>query len=231
MIFSYFTQTPYIAVIGDLKQSRQITNRSDIQVRLKAALNQANHRYRDEIAAGFLITLGDEFQGLLFHGGHLMHILHEIQQSIYPVKLRFGLGIGPITTEIDTTMALGADGPGYYAARKAINTLKENEKKNQVAQSDIWIETDSLLSEQMRLLNATLALMYAIRETWSESQYKSIWAMFNAQETHKGQKEAAAMLGIAQPTLQRALTRGNYYTYKEAADTIEDILKGIRPSL
>ena len=27
-------------------------------------------------------------------------------------------------------MALGADGPGYYNARRAIELLKENEKKN-----------------------------------------------------------------------------------------------------
>lgn len=40
--------------------------------------------------------------------------------SLYPVELRFGIGIGEITTEINTEMALGADGPGYYKAREAI---------------------------------------------------------------------------------------------------------------
>ena len=42
------------------------------------------------------------------------------------MKLRFGIGVGEISTVINPEMALGADGPGYYNARKAIEDLKYN---------------------------------------------------------------------------------------------------------
>ena len=55
----------YIAIIGDIKNSRKIDNRKEVQTKLNGVLDEINQTYCEEIAAGFLITLGDEFQGLL----------------------------------------------------------------------------------------------------------------------------------------------------------------------
>lgn len=48
-----------------------------------------------------MITLGDEFQGLLNNPAYAIEIVKYIQRELYPVKLRFGIGIGEISTEIN----------------------------------------------------------------------------------------------------------------------------------
>ena len=61
------------------------------------------------------ITLGDDFQGLLHSGEHVMDIIQYIKREAYPIKIRFGIGIGAITTNINAMISIGADGSGYYA--------------------------------------------------------------------------------------------------------------------
>ena len=88
------------------------------------------------------MTLGDEFQGLLFNGRKVFDIIPKIKMDIYPVEIRYGIGVGQITTSINTDMALGADGPGFYNARKAIDFLKKmrgNTGRRQ--QIFIWYQT------------------------------------------------------------------------------------------
>ena len=104
---SFFLKNTHIAIIGDIKDSRKIANRSEVQSRLKMVLDGINHGYDDDIASKFIITLGDEFQGLLCEGSNTMKIISEIEMKMHPIRLRFGVGIGEITTEIDKEMALG----------------------------------------------------------------------------------------------------------------------------
>ncbi|MGB4438298.1 MAG: SatD family protein, partial [Sedimentibacter sp.] len=56
---------PYIAIIGDIVNSKKIDNRNDVQIKLKSLLKRIDEKYTDDIASDFMITLGDEFQGLL----------------------------------------------------------------------------------------------------------------------------------------------------------------------
>lgn len=48
---------------------------------------------------------------------------------MYPVRLRFGIGFGEISTNIFCEAAIGTDGPAYYEARKMIEKLHKQEKK------------------------------------------------------------------------------------------------------
>lgn len=55
----------YIAIIGDMIDSKDIPNRFEGQQQLKACLDKLNKKYQAVLASKFSITLGDEFQGLL----------------------------------------------------------------------------------------------------------------------------------------------------------------------
>ena len=55
----------YVAIIGDIIDSKKIKNRNEVQQKLKHVLSKINQSYDDIIAANFIISLGDEFQGLL----------------------------------------------------------------------------------------------------------------------------------------------------------------------
>ena len=141
-MFFFFNFDPYIAIIGDIKNSKELENRKSIQIKLNSVLNSINEKYKSEISANFMITLGDEFQGLLCSGAVVLDIIEEIQREMYPVEMRFGVGVGQISTEINAKMAIGADGPGYYKAREAIETLKQSEQKSKTQAAYIRIEIE-----------------------------------------------------------------------------------------
>lgn len=212
---------PYIAIIGDIKGSKAIERRKEVQEKLAVVLNEINEQYSEDIASGFMITLGDEFQGLLSNGTRIMQIISKIEGRMYPVKIRFGIGVGEITTEINPYMAIGADGPGYYRARAAIEYLKENEKKKQTSASDIRLEVEGENQESQALINVIFGLMTALKSTWTMRRREIIQDML---EHRDNQTDTAERLNIKQPTVNRVLVTGNYYAYKEAFDTVEKAL-------
>jgi len=224
MYFS-FPDHPYIAIIGDIQDSKKIENRDKIQKLLNGILTEINQKYLNNISSKFLITLGDEFQGLLCNGENVMQIISEIKNKMFPVKIRFGIGVGDITTNINSEMSIGADGPGYYNARNAIECIKNDKKKKQTNAANIRIELDVDNQAPATMLNTILSLMTAIENTWSIRQREIIGDML----MHNGnQMDTAKRLKIKQPTVQRTLAKGNYYPYKDALDTIEKILGEIR---
>ena len=224
-MFFFFFNNPYVAIIGDMKQSQKLRNRSEVQNKLKQVLEEINNKYISDISAKFIITLGDEFQGLLGNGVNTMNIVSEIERKMYPVKIRFGIGIGAITTNVNKEMALGADGPVYYKARDAIEYLKGNEKKKQAIAADIRFEVESDNQATTIMLNTIVALMTAIKESWSERQREIIWDMLDYQDS---QIDVAKRLKIRQPAVQKSFSKGKYYTYKNALDTIGKALEEIR---
>lgn len=117
------------------------------------------------------MTSGDEFQGLLFNERKVFDIIQKIKMDIYPVEIRYGIGVGQITTSINTDMALGADGPGFYNARKAIDFLKKNEGKYRTASADIYLVSDDMNDNRIMLVNSIFELMKAIEETYTYRQY------------------------------------------------------------
>ncbi|MCA9760919.1 MAG: DNA-binding protein, partial [Streptococcus sp.] len=52
----------YIAIIGDIINSKQVYNRSNIQERLGHVIKRVNYTFSNEFASPFTITKGDEFQ-------------------------------------------------------------------------------------------------------------------------------------------------------------------------
>lgn len=153
-----------------------------------------------------------------------MSIISEIEIAMYPVSFRFGIGVGSISTEVNRDIAIGADGPGYYNARTAIDLLKKNEHRKQAGVSNIRIELADDNQTSQSLLNTVFSLMTSIKESWSSKQRQTIYDALLHQDN---QSDTARRLGITQPTVQRHLSGGHYYTYKEALDTVQNILDEI----
>jgi len=224
MFFS-FPNNSYIAIIGDIKNSKTMHDRNSVQNELNNILGQVNEKYSKDISAKFMITLGDEFQGLLHAGGHVMQIIEEIQRDMYPAEIRFGIGVGPITTDINFEMAIGADGPGYYKAREAIEFLKKSEQKNMTHASDIRIEVDGDNTDSSAVMNAVLSLLAVVKANWTDRQREIIRDTMKYQDS---QAKSAGRLHVAQSSIQRGLNNGNYYAYRDAIDTLSNVLKEIR---
>ena len=201
-----------------------MTQRREIQENLGIILQEINEGFEADIAAKFLITLGDEFQGLLFDGRSLLKIIEKIKMSLYPVTFRFGIGMGQITTNIFSEMALGADGPAFYRARSAIELLKENESKKKAVLSDLSFRFEEKSSTTERLLNTAFTLLYSLEHTWTDRQREIITDQLFHQD---GQKASALRLGITQSAVHKALSAGSYYTYEKALKEITSVMEEI----
>jgi len=212
----------YIAIIGDIIESKKIADRNEVQIKLRQKLRDINEKYKDDIASKFMITLGDEFQGLLKRGRDAMNIISEIELDMFPVKLRFGVGIGRIDTEINAEIPLGADGPAYHQARKMINLLKDKEKHYKESYANIMIASESDRIDV--LLNAILSLSATLKNKWTKRQIEIINCYMNC---GSNQYKTAEKLSITQSSVNKALDSASFYSYKKALDTVSMVLSEI----
>lgn len=166
--------------------------------------------------------MGDEFQGLLESSEHLLDIIKYIQKEMYPVRLRFGVGFGEISTDIFFEAAIGADGPAYYAARQMIEELREQEKKLKKQAADIQVSIYDTEDFEAAEINIILALMKIIEDGWSEKQRFTIWDMA---QNGGSQEECSRRMNTTQSTVARRLADGNYLTYERAKRTVDEALK------
>lgn len=224
MFFFFKNYNPYIAIIGDIKKSKNIEERRNFQKKLNHILNEINEAYSNSIASNFTITLGDEFQGLLHSGEYVMDIIQYIKKETYPITIRFGIGIGAITTDINSKISIGADGPGYYKARDSIEQLKVLEKKNESTYSDVQIKIDGDNSSQELSLNSILKLMYCIEKDWTQKQREVVnYVLFEK----KNQTETAHYFHVTQSNIQQILSKTHFYAYKDAFESVNKILSEV----
>lgn len=224
-MFLSYDNKPYIAVIGDIIESKKLENRFESQKRLKNLLEDINCKYSNDIASKFMITLGDEFQGLLNNGKNTIHMIQYIQIKMYPIQIRFGIGIGKIDTEINQIIPFGADGSAYHNARNMINNLKNAEKKNKTFNTNIMISSDGPNSDSELLLNTILSLCTTLRQKWTARQRE---VAFDCILNGDNQREAAIRLGTIQPSIHKILSNADYYSYKYAMDVVSKALSDIK---
>ena len=204
----------YFAIMGDIVDSRKIEDRDELQKKFVNIINSINDKYSDDIASKFLITLGDSFQGLLKKSSKVLNIIDEIESSMFPSKLRFGIGIGEIKTSIDIEYSSLIDGPAYHNARFAIDNIKKvNNKKRD--SSYILVKSEYTLLDN--LMNSSLCLCNTIKSNWSEKQRAVIDLIIRDGKT---QDEAAIILGIKQPSVNERLKSSNIDIYREAFESI-----------
>jgi hypothetical protein len=210
----------YFAIIGDIIGSKQLKNRAEIQNKLKTILNQINLKYADEISANFIVTIGDEFQGLLSRPHVLLDIINEIKIKIYPIRIRIGIGIGNIDTEIDKKMAIGADGPAYHYARKMIDEIRLNEKGKMSDSTNIKIYAEGKTSI-LNLINSNLCLCSFIESKWTNKQRDLIKEDMLFKQN---QRELAKKFNLAQSSVQRRFKSAGYYDYINAQEIINKVM-------
>ncbi len=165
----------YFAVIGDLVASRGIPAREKFQKQFMQVISSLNVRFKPSIASQFTVTLGDEFQGLLGEASQICHLMDTVITGLYPVKVRFGIGIGSMSTAIDPKLSLGADGPAYWAARRGIEYIHDN---NDYGSSRACLYTSN--PSQSRLINSALAANGLILDGWRSTQMEVLQALVDS---------------------------------------------------
>ena len=125
-----------------------------------------NKKYKEYLVSPFTVTTGDEFQALLLPNKHIFQIIDEISLSFLPYEIRFGIGRGDILTKINKKQSIESDGPAYWKAREAINTVHAKNyygyKKVGVCLEDKDLEDN---------INSLLLSSDFIKAKWTDLQY------------------------------------------------------------
>lgn len=113
-----------MTIICDLKKSRQLINREKTQYQIIHMLKAANVIFSQNIVVPFIITLGDEWEGLLRNNSDYSRILHFFHKSLNDIDFYCGIGIGPVSIRNFELTVNQLDGPSFYLAREALKQAK-----------------------------------------------------------------------------------------------------------
>ena len=212
----------YVAIIGDIIDSKKINNRNEVQQKLKRVLLEINQSYDEIIAANFMISLGDEFQGLICKQEKVFDIINDIEMNMFPVKIRFGIGVGKIDTDIFKNNTLEIAGPAYYNARKSISILNERKKSYEKIATNIIIDSGDKLRTQDELINSILSLIYISKSKWKQNSINVIKSYL---KNNCNQYAVAKDLGVQQPAISKTLNNSNFYTINHSYNVLKNTMK------
>lgn len=205
----------YIGIIADVVGSRNLSlsDRGALQKEVDNMLKSWNVEYKEHIASDFLITVGDEFQGLLNNSNPIINILWNLSRPTMKAKFRVGIGRGELRTE-QRDEAIGMDGPVWYSARDAITRAKARKALGGVF--------DGFGDEEDQILNGIARLLEHMRSGFTRTQWETVNAL---REEPESETKAAEVLGLNTPQA--------FYSRKKSAgwDNYEEGERGLTEAL
>ncbi|KQR47417.1 hypothetical protein ASF87_00025 [Microbacterium sp. Leaf161] len=192
-----------IAVLADIVGSRKLDDRSAAQrilddtiARVEKHLPLAHHALTP--------TVGDEQQGVYLELEDAMVSLLMIQLALPDgIAFRFGIGIGDVSS-VDSVHGELADGPGWYAARAAIETVHARENRT-VPRTRTWIVgapgQDEVMESTIAASNAYLLVRDELVGAMNERERRLTYGRLVGRSQH----DLAAEEGISQPSVSKSL--------------------------
>ncbi|GAB4170398.1 MAG: SatD family protein [Calditrichia bacterium] len=201
-----------IVIMGDLQGSRKLDSeeRYKAQLFLKLTLAQINENYSEYVEAPFMITKGDEFQGVLTNISVAFDILLDLERLLYPLYFRFGMGMGLIH-KMGGTLPIEMDGPAFHLANKALKKAK------QIKQNIIIYSGNEFVDQ---LVNQILILVYSIKKQWKEDYFQYYWQY----KELKSIKKIAEYRNISAQAVSSAIQRLHIKEIYSAEETTKNLL-------
>ncbi len=215
----------YIALIGDIRGSRELEDRAQVQQDLEAILGVLNRRLGHSLAAELVITTGDEFQGLFLDGQAVVDAMASVSERFPGLSFAFGIGIGGLDTPLKD-QAVGMDGPCFHAARKALEQrAKARDRWAAIAYPEELLgdETARGSPPSQDAVNVILSLMGAVRSGWTERQVEVISEVRRAPT----QKAVAEGLGVSPSVVSESLSAARFRQVEEAEGTVGRMLGAV----
>jgi hypothetical protein len=230
----------YAALIGDVVSSRRHPHRRALAARIDEALEAANGRI--PALQPLVPTVGDEFQGL--YG----EVRSAIDASLVArlallgeVDVRFGIGWGELTAYDPARVPLGQDGPAWWSARAAVESVKRVMREREVPRGlRTWFVHRSRLEgavpsapsvggpapdphrpapPPMDVVNAYLLCRDELVSRMDGRDARILLAILEGAT----QSEVAAREGISQSAVSQRLVRSGAYALRAAMRTLEDL--------
>lgn len=198
-------------VIGDVVASRDAGDRAVLHERLTGMLEAVNAQCRPTTA--LRITVGDEFQGAFGTPGEAMQASLRLRLGLLPAyDVRHGLGWGEVGVLQEQPRV--EDGPGWWAARQAIQDVQRAEAHAATRfRRTAFRRAPEAEGPDPDLVEAALVLRDAAVGALSSRSVSILRALLDG----RTQKEIAGELGIS-PSAVSQRVRGDGLAALVAAD-------------
>ena len=195
-----------VPVIADIVGSRDLADRSAAQRSIEQALARvdgvlpAHARPIRPLAA----VVGDEFQGAYPSLRAALAGTLLVRLALPPgLDLRFGVGLGAVQ-EIPSAGGALAEGPGWWAARAAVERV-EDVARREAPHARTWVIADAAepaeIDELVRITNAAALARDLVIGRWSDR----VRALVAGRISGETQADLAEVHGISQSAVSQAL--------------------------
>ncbi len=149
-----------LVILGDVRQSRLIDDRTSAQIGLRQIVERINSEKPDLLQIPFSISGGDEIQGLLTDPADMVAAIDFLDLSSSLFGFRFGAGWGTVATP-PASRSWEMDGECFHRAREAIIRGKKEKR---------WVTVVGFGDESDRILDSVFRIMQVIRDGWTKRQ-------------------------------------------------------------
>lgn len=204
MIRSRTSDAQCTAVIADVVNSRGLSEveRRDLQSSIDQMLQSFNQAFKQHIVSRFVLTIGDEFQGLIGAPQMIPELLWRIESDLRDVAVRVGVGFGTISTTMRAE-AVGMDGPAFHLARSAIGEAKANKELGGVFRGFGSSDT---------ILNGFARVLWFQRSRWTVAQRETVSLL----RTGLKQNDISAALLVTQQAVSQRTRGAGWEPYRAA---------------
>jgi hypothetical protein len=200
-----------LVILGDIRHSRMIADRSLVQSGLRQAAARTNSEKPSLLEVPFSISGGDEIQGLVSDPTTMVEVIDclDLNSSIF--DFRFGLGWGTVATP-RAARTWEMDGECFHHAREAITRGKKEDR---------WISVVGFGEDGDQILDAIFRLMQVIREGWTKKQRLAV----ATRKTNDTQTATAEEMGLDDSTLSKMLKAAHFKQLVEMEKTMPELIR------
>ncbi|MGB7163057.1 MAG: SatD family protein [Mycobacterium sp.] len=185
-------------LIGDVVGSRRSADRPELHRAVTGALAQ--------VADGAIdppqFTVGDEFQGSYPTVGAAIDAALSLRLSVSPnVDVRFGIGWGAATV-LDAATGI-QDGPGWWAARDAIQRTAQAQRQPGFARTRTMFQASDNSRDDVAAINAALLCRDHLLGSLDNRSLRILKGLMNNQT----KKELATAEGISPSAVSQRASR------------------------
>ncbi|GAB6282589.1 MAG: SatD family protein [Ignavibacterium sp.] len=198
-----------IVLIGDIVSSQDIKERGMIQKKMINLFKKINEN-NASLNSPYTITLGDEFQAVYKNANTIFKDICFIKSNIYPIKIRFSIGIGEITTPINKKQSIGMDGPAFYNARKGMNRLKN---------TSYYLLIEGIESD-IKLIENILFLISHFSSNWKKTRFNILNLIYE----NKSVLEISKKLKVTDKSVYKNINAGSLMVIKNITNEICELI-------
>lgn len=214
-------QEPAFTLIGDLVGSRRVASRKVLHERLLQVLEEVNQLLTPRLP--FEPTVGDEVEACFEDAATAIRASLTLRLALLRtmgIDSRYGLGAGEVGFVTAGEGASSQDGPGWWAARHAIDRSRETAEAPRLA----FVRTTFFVEEEIRdsiadmaMVNAFLLCRDAMIYRMSQANKNRLYGLLRGWS----QTQIAAEEDTTQSAVSQGLARSGAFSVLAAQEELE----------